>query len=133
MICHNVHDFRFIHACTIHAWVYVHVRMYIHVRTCMMHTHTHTHTHAPHADDHVYVTPHSLSVCREEVGLRGLQSCVLHHRLHLGIDLVQVLWWVDVGDISSIEDVVDVFQEALALDLCVSGGRRERETGEREG
>ena len=35
-------------------------------------------------------------------------------------DLVHIFWWVDVWNITRVEDIVDVFKEDFTFDLCIS-------------
>ena len=72
---------------------------------------------SPHCDDSVQVVPDSLGVGGEQVGLGGLHARILNYGLHGCEDLLLLIEPVDVGNIASIQDVVDVLQERLALDL----------------
>ena len=71
----------------------------------------------PHGDHGVQVTPHPLGVLGEEVGFGGGQSHVQTDGLHGRVDLIQLIKPVDVGHVTSIQDVVDVLKERLTFDL----------------
>jgi hypothetical protein len=63
------------------------------------------------------VTAHTPSVGSHEVGLGGLQALLLDVGPH-GIDnLVLLFSIVEVGNVTRVQDIVDVLQEGLILDL----------------
>ena len=62
----------------------------------------------PHADDHVYIAANPFGVGREQVSLDWLEACVLDNWLHLIQNLIQILRRVDIGNISRVENIVDV-------------------------
>ena len=64
----------------------------------------------------------TLGVCGEEVGFGWLQASVHDNGLHVVVDSVQVLKGIDVGDVTAVEDVVDVLQKDLTLDLVGERG-----------
>ena len=73
--------------------------------------------HRPHCDDSVQVVADSLGVSGEQVGLGGLHACVLNNGFHGREDLLLLIKAINVGNVASIQDVVDVLQECLTLDL----------------
>ncbi len=66
------------------------------------------------------IVAHALRVGREEVGLGGGQTRLLDDRLHRAVDAVELVERVDVGHVARVQDVVEVLEEALALDLRVA-------------
>ena len=71
----------------------------------------------PHGNDGVQVVAHSLGVGGEEVGFGSLDAPSEQDGFHGGVDLLQVVKHIDVGHVASVQNVVDVLQERLALDL----------------
>lgn len=76
-----------------------------------------TNHNVPHANNHVYVRTHSFRVGHKQIGLGGLSTFVLHDWFHRRIDLVQFIHSVQIGNITCIQDVVDVLEKDIALDL----------------
>lgn len=75
----------------------------------------------PHAQHHVDVAAHAPSVGGHEVGLGGLQALLLDVRPHGVDDLVLLIHVVEVGNVTRVQDIVNVLQEGLILDLGESG------------
>ena len=65
----------------------------------------------PHTYDQVYVASDSFSVSREQVGFSGLLSRVQHDGFHFMVYLIQILKWINIRDITRVQDVIDVLQE----------------------
>jgi hypothetical protein len=65
----------------------------------------------------VQVGSDSLGEHGEEVGLGWLKTHVLHDWFHGGEDLFLIIKAVQVGNVTRVQDVVDIFQEGFALDL----------------
>ena len=82
------------------------------------HFHTSTYTLLlPHTDDKMNVTADPLGVCRKEIGLGGLQPSILHYRLHVVVNEIQVFKSINVRDIPRVQYIVDVFQKWFTFDL----------------
>lgn len=78
----------------------------------------------PHAQHHVDVAAHAPGVGSHEVGLGGRKALFLERGPH-GVDnLVLLVQGIEVGNVTRVQDVVDVLQEGLVLDL-----RRDRGGG----
>lgn len=70
------------------------------------------------------VAAHAPRVSSHEVGLGGLEALLLDIGPH-GVDnLVLLVRVVEVGNVTRVQDIVDVLQEGLILDLGRDGGGR---------
>lgn len=65
----------------------------------------------PHAQHGMDVTLDSAGIGRHQVGLCWLLSHVLYNWLHNSDNLILLLWSVQVGNISGVQDIVDVLKE----------------------
>ena len=63
------------------------------------------------------VGPDPLSIRREEVGFGRQKVLFLNDWFHLRVDVVQLVLRVNVWHVAGVQDVVQIFQERLALDL----------------
>lgn len=73
--------------------------------------------HSPHAEHRVDVAADPANVGGHEVGFSWLLAQCLHHRLHGVQDALLLVRGVQVGNVTRVQDVVDVLQEGLAFNL----------------
>ena len=71
----------------------------------------------PHGNDSVQVGFNTLSVGWEQVCLGWLLSSILYYGFHGCVYGVELVEWVYVWHITSVQDVIDVFQEWFRFDL----------------
>ena len=63
------------------------------------------------------VVTHSLGESGVEVGLSGLQPLILHNGLHGRVDRVKLVQGIDIGNVASVENIVQILQERLTFYL----------------
>lgn len=74
-------------------------------------------SYSPHAEHDVDVATDPPNVGSHKVGLSWLLTQFLHHRLHGYQDALLLVWCIQIGHVSWIQNVVYILQEWLTLDL----------------
>jgi hypothetical protein len=65
----------------------------------------------------VNIRAHQFSVSRVEIGFSWRLARILDNGFHCGIDIVELIRLVDVRNISSIQYIIEIFQEWFIFNL----------------
>lgn len=63
------------------------------------------------------IAPNPCCECSHQIGLGGLLPQISNNRLHSCHDLVLVLRIVNVGNVTRVEQIVDIFEEGFTFNL----------------
>jgi hypothetical protein len=71
----------------------------------------------PHAHDQMNIRAHQFRIRRIEIRFCWRLTGILNYRFHFSVDVVEFIWLVDVRNVTSIQDIIEIFKEGFIFNL----------------